>query len=120
MVAQKRALAMKMESFSQKYIAGEISLDVPQMIFFSIPIDRGWNAYVNGSPVPLIKANIGFMGLLLTPGTHHIELKYSVDHLPETATVSCLFFVGYVMIVLRKKFLKSLKTVFTHPDGQKT
>jgi hypothetical protein len=105
MVGEKRTHAMKVKSFSQKYITGDISLDVPQMIFFSIPIDRGWQAYVNDKPMPLIKANIGFMGLFLNPGSYHVELQYKVNHLIATVPISLLFFIVYLVVVFRKKIL---------------
>jgi hypothetical protein len=105
MVGQKRARAMRIDHFSQKRIAGEISIDAPQMLFFSIPIDSGWQAFVNGSPAPLIKANIGFMGILLKPGFSHVELQYRVHHLIATVPVSLLFLIIYAGVVLRNKVL---------------
>ena len=104
MVGQKRARALKINSFNQKFIAGEISVDAPKMLFFSIPIDRGWKAFVNGAPAPLIKANIGFMGLFLQPGFYQIELEYRVNHIIVTALLSILFFTIYMAVILRKKY----------------
>jgi len=42
MVEQKRSDAMRMTSFSQKEIKGEITLDKQKLLFFSIPFDTGW------------------------------------------------------------------------------
>jgi uncharacterized membrane protein YfhO len=103
MVGQKRSQAMKMTSFNQKHITGEISVDSPRMLFFSIPVDSGWKALVNGTPAPLVKANIGFMGLLLEAGTYHVDLKYEVNYLKATLPVSILFILIYLVVVFWKK-----------------
>jgi uncharacterized membrane protein YfhO len=107
-VGQKRAQAMRINHFSQKRITGEISIDAPQMLFFSIPIDSGWQAFVNGSPAPLVKANIGFMGIFLNPGDYKVELKYRVSHLNATMPVSILCLIIYLAVVLRKRIFSLL------------
>jgi hypothetical protein len=106
MVGQKRAQAMKMTSFTQKHITGEISIDSPQILFFSIPVDGGWKAFVNSVPAPLVKVNIGFMGLLLKPGTYHVDLRYQVNYIMATIPVSILFVLIYLAVVFRKKLLR--------------
>lgn len=68
--------AMKMEFFNHKRIIGSINLDVPSMVFFSIPFDIGWKAKVDDKPEKLTQVNIGFTGLLLPAGNHSIELNY--------------------------------------------
>lgn len=78
------------------------------MLFFSIPIDSGWQAFVNGSPAPLVKANIGFMGISLNPGDYKVELKYRVSHLNATLPVSLLFLIIYLAVVLRKRIFTLL------------
>lgn len=71
-----RADTLHMTAHSQNHIAGEITLQARKLLFFSIPYDRGWRATVNGKPARLLKVNVGFMGLLLEPGRHEIQLNY--------------------------------------------
>ena len=68
--------AMTMDYFSHNKIKGHIEVDANTMMFFSIPFDDGWHAYVNGEEKALKKVDYGFTGLMLEPGMHHIELKY--------------------------------------------
>ncbi len=101
-VDEKKNQALTITSFTQKKIKGKIMVTSPKMLFFSIPFDTGWHASVNGSPAKLIKANIGFMGLLLTPGDYEVELTYRVDHLQATAPISVFFLCVYLLGVMRK------------------
>jgi len=38
-----------------------------------------WNAYVDGNPVPLLRANVAFQAFQVPAGKHHIEVVYR-DH----------------------------------------
>jgi len=41
-----------------------------------IPYDEGWKAYVDGEEQEIIKANIGFLGVLVEEGVHDVSIKY--------------------------------------------
>ncbi len=45
-------------------------------VFSEIWYTRGWNAYLNGEKVPLIRANYLLRALRLPPGEHTIEMKF--------------------------------------------
>jgi uncharacterized membrane protein YfhO len=68
--------AMTMDHFSHKKIKGHIEVETNTMMFFSIPFDSGWEAYVNGKKKDLELIDYGMTGLLLEPGYSEIELKY--------------------------------------------
>jgi uncharacterized membrane protein YfhO len=75
-VRQRRAAVLDIKSFRQSHITGQISLDRPKMLFFTLPYDRGWTATVDGMPAELLRVNIGFTGLPLPAGEHVVELRY--------------------------------------------
>ncbi len=52
-----------------------------EFVFFSIPWEEGWSAYIDGQEVDLEKVNIGFMGLVVPAGEHAIELRYETPGL---------------------------------------
>jgi len=103
MVDQKRAQALKVTSFAENRITGDIALTDTRLLFFSIPIDDGWHAFDNGRPVHMIKANIGFTGILLDHGNHHIELKYIVKYIRTTLSVTIISLIIFLVLVFRKK-----------------
>lgn len=104
-VGQKRDRAMKLIEFMQNRIKGEIVLDQAALVFFAIPMDSGWRAFVNGEPRSLIKANIGFMGILLERGRHEIVLQYRVPAIKSAFFVAAVCLMMYLMLAFREGFL---------------
>ena len=94
-VDQKRASAMRLRDFSQNHFSGEISLIQKQLVFFSIPFDKGWRAYDNGHRAPIIQTNIGFMGIVLDKGFHAIELRYLPPYIKPAFVLSALSLIIY-------------------------
>lgn len=45
-------------------------------LFLSIPYDKGWNIYVDGTKTNYFNIGNGFIGINLESGNHHIEMKY--------------------------------------------
>ena len=115
MVAQKKTDAMKMTYFSQKDIKGEITLEKRKLLFFSIPFDNGWKAFDNGNAVQMIKANIGFMGIMLDKGRHEIELKYRIQYIRVRLGVSIIALLIYLAMVFWK--INKNKELMVHKDN---
>lgn len=59
-----------------------------EFVFFSIPWESGWSAYIDGKEVALEKVNIGFMGLVVPAGDHEIALHYETPGLKAGAIVT--------------------------------
>lgn len=59
-------------------------------LFISIPYSEGWTATDNGKPVPLRRADLGFLALELEPGEHHIRMTYMTPGLRAGALISLL------------------------------
>ena len=55
---------------------GTITLEKPQMVFFSVPYESGWTAEVNGQAVPVECVNYGFMAVRCEAGDNVIEFRY--------------------------------------------
>ena len=52
------------------------NLDRDNLVFFSIPWDRGFTAYVDGVETPIEKVDYGFMAVLVPSGEHSIQLVW--------------------------------------------
>ncbi len=74
-----------------------------ELLFFSIPYDKGWRATVDGVPARLHLVNIGFMGLTLSPGLHEIELRYVPPFFYSSALLSALGIVVFSVLALRSR-----------------
>ena len=81
------------------------SRDVP--VFFSIPYENGWSAYVNGEKVDIEKVNVGFMAIRVNAGTNvKIEFKYRTPglFLGVAITVVCVLLLALYMVLMRTIF----------------
>ena len=52
------------------------NLPQERLMFFSVPYDKGWRAAVNGVPVLIEKANVGFMAVRVPAGEATIRFDY--------------------------------------------
>ena len=75
-VAARRKTALKLTSFSQTRIKGEVSLDQPGILVLQTPFDRGWQASQDGQAVPVLKVDVGLLGVGVKAGEHQVELRY--------------------------------------------
>lgn len=48
------------------------------VLLIAMPFDRGWRARLDGTRVELFRADYGLTALLLPPGHHQVELRYTV------------------------------------------
>ncbi|MDE5598235.1 MAG: YfhO family protein, partial [Lachnospiraceae bacterium] len=75
-IAELKENTLENITFGADVITGEITLDTPKILCFSIPYSTGWHAYVDGKEEELQQANIMHMAVDLSAGTHMIELVY--------------------------------------------
>ena len=86
---------------NQNNVSGIISIDRTKILFFSIPFDNGWSAIVDGRKVKPIVANIGFTGLLLEKGVHHVDLTFRPRYFDCGAIVSAVAIAAFFLLTLR-------------------
>ncbi|MCD6013479.1 MAG: hypothetical protein K0Q79_3341 [Flavipsychrobacter sp.] len=105
-VSKLRGRAFTVTEFKESNIKGNISLNEPGVLFFSIPFDDGWKATVNGKEAKLYKVNIGFLGLKLPGGKSDVEIKFEPRMMKTGGMVSLaalVVFVGLVVLGMRRK-----------------
>lgn len=93
-------------SYDSEGFDAEISLDTSKLVFFSVPYDDGWTAYVNGKPADIVKANYGFMAVKAESGENIIEFRYETPGLLAGLIVSVagiILLSGYLIIFRKKK-----------------
>lgn len=67
---------MKVISMEGNYVKGTINSNKDNVLFTSIPYEKGWSVYVDGKKVDKLKINDGFIGVELEKGDHVIEFKF--------------------------------------------
>jgi hypothetical protein len=91
--------ALALETFTPNHLAGRITLDRPELLFFSIPYDEGWKASVDGRDAEIERVTFGFLGLHLAAGEHAVALTFHPPLLRAGLVVSLFcagLFVGLV------------------------
>ncbi len=53
--------------------------DGDEFVFFSIPYEDGFTAYVDGVETSIYKVDFGMMGIVVPDGEHDIEFKYALS-----------------------------------------
>ncbi len=76
-------------------------------VFFSVPYDKGWKAYVNGEETEIIKSNVGFMSVIVPADKKsNIVFKYSSYGFPIGIIISIICGIIFFMYIAALVFLK--------------
>jgi hypothetical protein len=89
-VTAHRGTALRMRSFTQNRIEGTVRCDSSGILVFQTAFDPGWRAFVDGVRSPTFKADVGLLGVKLTPGEHIVEIRYSPPFLRLGAAITAL------------------------------
>lgn len=50
--------------------------DGERLVYFSVPHDTGWRAYINGKEAEIFTVNGGMMGIVVPNGVAEIEFEF--------------------------------------------
>ncbi len=83
-----------------------VNLERENLVFYSVPYEDGWSATVDGEPVKVEKANVGFMAVRVPAGEHTVRFDYMTPGLITGAMVtlaSAVILAGYMLICIKLK-----------------
>ncbi len=98
-----KANAFPINSFSNNRIEGEINAKIKQLVFFSIPFDKGWEATVNGSEAAVLMVDGGLSAVVVEPGRNVITLRYSPPFVRKGLFLTLLGLSIFGAILVRAK-----------------
>jgi hypothetical protein len=76
-VAKDRAGKIELTEYQPNYLKYDFSATSDQFTVFSdIYYDKGWNAYIDGEPVPHFRVNYVLRAMIVPAGQHTIEFKF--------------------------------------------
>lgn len=75
-ITVRRNTALDLKSFRQTRINGSVHLEQKGILVFQTPFDRGWHAFQDGQAMPVIRVDVGLVGVGLDAGEHEVELRY--------------------------------------------
>lgn len=80
--------AVQIKSYGRNAVTIEVETDRSGVLVLHDIYYPGWYVYVDGQPRPVLRTNLLFRGVELTPGRHVVEFKFqpfSVGNLAEVA-----------------------------------
>ena len=72
-------------------------------VFFSVPYEEGFTAYVDGGESSIIKAGFGFMAVKVPAGEHTIEFKYVPSGLKSGIYLSIVGLFLFAIILIKNR-----------------
>ena len=90
--ADRRASACTTFEMTSAGFHAEATLDRTNLMFFSVPYDDGFTAYVDGQETEILRVDEGLMAVLCPAGTVTIDFVYQPDgiRLSRTVTLAAL------------------------------
>ncbi|MBR5872671.1 MAG: YfhO family protein, partial [Oscillospiraceae bacterium] len=82
--------------YDENGFTSNIFLVKDNLVFFSVPYDEGWTAYVNGKETVIEKVDIGFMAVFAEKGVNEIVFVYETPGLKAGAIITAIFSIGLV------------------------
>ena len=77
--------------------------DGERLVYFSVPHDTGWRAYINGKETEIFTVNGGMMGIVVPDGVAEIEFEFLPPGLIAGAAVSAIAMLAMVAEALWEK-----------------
>lgn len=79
----------KVTDFRNEYIGLDVSATGTNLLVISeIYYPAGWQAYLDGKEVPIYKTNFAFRGVIVPPGKHKLEMKFTSHNFQTGKTIS--------------------------------
>ena len=86
--ADRRASACTTFEMNSAGFHAEATLDRTNLMFFSVPYDDGFTAYVDGQETEILRVDEGLMAVLCPAGTVTIDFVYQPDGIRLSRTVT--------------------------------
>ena len=88
--SDRRATAASVFQMNNAGFHAEITLDKDDLVFFSVPYDDGFTAYVNGVQTDILEVDEGLMAVLCPAGENSIDFVYQAAGLSASRVVTAV------------------------------
>ena len=104
--SDRRAHSCSVFQMNNAGFHAEITMDKANLVFFSVPYDDGFTAYVNGEKTDILRVDEGLMAVLCPAGASSIDFVYQATGLSASRVVTAVaipVWVVYVACFVRRK-----------------
>lgn len=122
------AARIRLAAYNPDHLTYNASAATPQLAVFSEVYYQGgnnWQAYVDGKPVPHVRANYLLRALVVPAGTHKIEFVYTAHSFERGETIALVssillsvFLAGFVFMNTKQKSDAKSAAVFDGPPSK--
>ncbi len=122
---EKQANCADSFTYDSDGFTSHITLEKPQLVFFSVPYSEGWTAEVNGKPVKAEKVSYGFMAVPCEEGENNIVFRYQTPGIETGCYISlggAILLLIYMIVNMRSKKKRSeysISHVYEYESYQK-
>lgn len=95
--ADRRASACSSFQMTNSGFHAEIALKKDDLVFFSVPYDDGFTAYVNGKEADIVRVDEGLMAVLAPAGENTIDFVYQADGYSLASKVSLAALAAFAL-----------------------
>ena len=97
--------AVKNFTITSKGFSAKSDYDNNKLVYFSIPHDNGWKAYINNKETEILTINGGMMAIIVPPGENEIQFEFITPGLTSGIVISVVsvFALIIVSLIYRKK-----------------
>ena len=94
--------SVEFKSYTPSKIVLAASSATPAVLLYNSRYDSNWTVTVDGKPAPLLRCNYIMRGVYLSPGSHTVELAFSLPVKPLYVTLAAYgtgFLLGAFLLV---------------------
>jgi hypothetical protein len=91
---------------STTYLSMNVTAVADQVLYTSIPFERGWTATIDGVKTEVYRTGNGLVGINLPEGTHHITLKFLPDYFIYACIISASALILFIVIITVSRVCK--------------
>ena len=98
------------ETFEDNYIKGTVVTKYDGVLYTSIPYDKGWSVFIDGTEVAeedIHRIGQAMLGVNIQRGSHTVEFRYEAQGLKAGFTVSLATLLMLVLIALISRLRRS-------------
>lgn len=96
-------------SYTCNSLKGDVTINEGEMLFLSVPYSEGWEIKVDGKPSGYDRTVEGFIGIVMEPGDHKVEMEYiPIGLMPGViiTLISWLIFLVMIVMIILKEYKK--------------
>lgn len=96
---ERRETVVSDFEYTHKGFSAKTDYDKARLVFFSVPYEKGFTAYVDGNETKIYKVDFGLMGVCVPAGEHRVEFSFLPTYYKEGLYMSLAGILLFLLIL---------------------